>query len=411
VADKFDALVLGAGFVGLGAALALQARGRSVALMDRLGGAAGETSFGNSGIVQSEAVYPYTFPRRPSELLAAALNRDPRAHIRHEALPALAPALWRYYRASAAAPRERSARGLRALVAEAVGVHRELIAAAGAGALIRESGWIKVFRTPAGLARGIADAEETRKFGVPFEVLDRDGLLAREPHMSGSLIGAVQFGDPITTSDPNALGRAYLDLFIARGGAFVQGDAATLAPSGEGWSAAGIQARDAVVALGPWSATLAQRLGYRLPFFVKRGYHMHYAPRGNAGLSRPVLDFERGYLVTPMARGLRLTTGAEFARPDDPPSPAHLDRVEPFAREIYPIAERRDATPWMGARPCLPDMLPVVGAAPRHKGLWFDFAHQHLGLTLGPISGRLLAELMTGEAPFTDPAPYALARF
>jgi D-amino-acid dehydrogenase len=65
----------------------------------------------------------------------------------------------------------------------------------------------------------------------------------------------------------------------------------------------------------------------------------------------------------------------------------------------------------MGARPCLPDMLPVVGAAPRHKGLWFDFAHQHLGLTLGPISGRLLAELMTGEAPFTDPAPYALARF
>jgi D-amino-acid dehydrogenase len=217
VADKFDALVLGAGFVGLGAALALQARGRSVALMDRLGGAAGETSFGNSGIVQSEAVYPYTFPRRPSELLAAALNRDPRAHIRHEALPALAPALWRYYRASAAAPRERSARGLRALVAEAVGVHRELIAAAGAGALIRESGWIKVFRTPAGLARGIADAEETRKFGVPFEVLDRDGLLAREPHMSGSLIGAVQFGDPITTSDPNALGRAYLDLFIARG--------------------------------------------------------------------------------------------------------------------------------------------------------------------------------------------------
>jgi D-amino-acid dehydrogenase len=411
LAKKVDALVLGAGFVGLGAALALQARGRSVAILDRLGAAAGATSFGNSGIVQSEAVYPYTFPRRPAELIAAALNLNPRAHIRHAALPALAPALWRYFRASAAAPRARSAKGLRALVSQAVGAHRELIEAAGAGALMREGGWIKVFRTPAGLASGVADAEETRSFGVPFEILDRDALFACEPHMDSRLVGAVQFGDPITTSDPNALGRAYLDLFIARGGMFATGDAATLSPSGDGWGVEGLLARDVVVALGPWSNTLAQRFGYSLPFFVKRGYHMHYAPRGNAGLSRPVLDYERGYLVTPMAGGLRLTTGAEFARPDDPPSTAHLDRVEPFAREIYPMAERRDATPWMGSRPCLPDMLPVIGAAPRHKGLWFDFAHQHLGLTLGPISGRLLAQMMTGETPFTDPTPYALGRF
>lgn len=411
MAKRVDALVLGAGFVGLGAALALQARGRSVALIDRLGDAAGETSLGNSGIVQSEAVFPYTFPRRPAQLIAAALNRDPRAHIRYAALPALAPALWRYFLASAAGPRARSGRALRALVAPAVAAHRELIEAAGAGALMREGGWIKVFRTQTGLAQGVADAEETRSFGVDYEVLDRDALLAREPHMSASLVGAVQFADPLTTCDPNALGRAYLDVFVARGGMFEAADAATLARSGEGWGVQGIVAREAVVALGPWSAPLARRFGYKLPFFVKRGYHMHYAPRGNAGLSRPVLDYERGYLITPMTRGLRLTTGAEFARPDDPPSPAHLARVEPFAREIYPIAERIDATPWMGSRPCLPDMLPMIGPAPRHKGLWFDFAHQHLGLTLGPISGHLLAQMMTGETPFTDPAPYAPGRF
>ncbi len=412
---RVDALVLGAGFVGLGAALALQARGRTVVVVDRLGTAAGATSFGNSGIVQSEAVYPYTFPRRPAELLTAALNRDPRAHVRHAALPALAPALWRYFRASAAGPRARGGKGLRALVAEALGAHRDLIAASGAGGLMREGGWIKVFRTAGGQARGLAEAQETLKFGVPYEALDRDALLAREPHLGAKLIGGVQFGDPLSTSDPNALGRAYLDLFVARGGAFATGDAATLASMGDLWRVeaedGGWEARDVVVALGPWSDALARRFGYRLPFFVKRGYHMHYAPRGNAGLSRPVLDYERGYLVTPMARGLRLTTGAEFARLEDPPSPAHLDRVEPIAREIYPLAERRDASPWMGSRPCLPDMLPVIGAAPRHRGLWFDFAHQHLGLTLGPISGRLLAQLMTGETPFADPAPYALGRF
>ena len=98
-----------------------------------------------------------------------------------------------------------------------------------------------------------------------------------------------------------------------------------------------------------------------------------------------MLDLERGYVLTPMARGLRLTTGAEFARRDDPPSSAHLDRLEPFGREILPkLGARLDPAPWLGRRPCLPDMIPVIGPAPRHKGLWFDFGHQHLGLTLGP---------------------------
>ena len=75
------------------------------------------------------------------------------------------------------------------------------------------------------------------------------------------------------------------------------------------------------------------------------------------------------------------------------------------------LGEAVDAKPWMGARPCLPDMLPVIGKAPRHPGLWFDFGHQHHGLTLGPATGRLLAEMMTGEEPFADPKPFAAERF
>ena len=138
---------------------------------------------------------------------------------------------------------------------------------------------------------------------------------------------------------------------------------------------------------------------------------MHYEAKGGAGLTRPVLDLERGYLVTPMARGLRLTTGAEFARRDDPPSPAHLERVEPYARELFPIGARKDAAPWLGRRPCLPDMRPIIGPFPGKPGLWLDFGHHHLGLTLGPITGRLLADMMTGEAPFVDPAPFKAERF
>ena len=125
-----------------------------------------------------------------------------------------------------------------------------------------------------------------------------------------------------------------------------------------------LAARDAVIALGPWSDDLARALGLRLPFFVKRGYHMHYEARGGAELNRPVLDLEKGYVLTPMAQGLRLTTGAEFARLDDPPSSAHLDRLEPFAREMFPLGPRKDAKPWLGRRPCLPDMRPIDRAVP-----------------------------------------------
>jgi D-amino-acid dehydrogenase len=386
-----------------------------VAIVDRLGRVAGETSFGNTGIVQSEAVFPYVFPRAPSEILKAALNRDPRAHIRYLALPSIAPFLWRYFLSSSPAARLKAAKAMRGLIAFSVAEHQALAWPARSGPLLRAGGWIKAFRTPRGRDAGIADAEEVRPYGIPFDVLDRDQLLALEPHLSETAIGGVHFSDPLTTPNPEALAKSYADLFLARGGILRRGDANSLAASGDGWSVATeegpLHAREVVVALGPWSGEFAKSLGYVLPFGVKRGYHMHYAPLGNKGLGRPVLDFEKGYVLTPMARGLRLTTGAEFARLDDRPSSAHLKRLEPFARQMFPIGARLDAAPWLGRRPCLPDMTPIIGPAPKHKGLWFDFGHQHLGLTLGPVSGKLLAQMMTGETPFVDPSPFRVERF
>ena len=156
---------------------------------------------------------------------------------------------------------------------------------------------------------------------------------------------------------------------------------------------------------------LTQALGYDLPLAVKRGYHMHYRAAGEARLNTPMLDTERGYFLAPMRRGIRLTTGAEFALREAIRTPVQLGRAEPIARDLFPLAERLDAEPWMGARPCTPDMLPVIGPAPRHANLFFAFGHAHHGLTLAAVTGRLVAELMTGEAPFVDPAPYAPVRF
>jgi D-amino-acid dehydrogenase len=138
---------------------------------------------------------------------------------------------------------------------------------------------------------------------------------------------------------------------------------------------------------------------------------MHYAPAGNATLARPVIDGDNGFVLSAMSRGIRLTTGAEFARRDDPATPVQLDRAEPIARALFPLGERLDPAPWLGRRPCLPDMLPAIGPVPGLKGLWADFGHHHLGFTLGPASGRLIAEMMTGAQPYADPHPFRVDRF
>lgn len=414
MAQEVDVAVLGAGFVGLGTALALQERGVSVALVDRRGPAE-ETSFGNAGLLQAEAVVPYAFPRSARVVASALFDRRVDSRLHWRSLPHTMRFLLAYAAHSGPAAVERTARANSPLVHAAVPSHRRLVEAAGAGALWREGGYLRLFRSPRVLERAVAEstAHEVR-YGVPFAPLDGAALARAEPHVA-PLAGAIHHPSPVRIEDPGALGAAYARLFEARGGTLLRGDASTLTPRSRGFrlacEAVELHAREAVVALGAWSGPLLRRFGVRVPLGVKRGYHMHYAPRGNAGLSHLVVDEERGYVVAPNTRGLRLTTGAEFAAIDAPHTPLQVDRAEAEARAILPIGARRDETAWRGARPCLPDLLPVIGRVPGVPGLWANFGHHHLGLTLGPATGGLLAAIMTGATPFTDPHPYRVERF
>jgi D-amino-acid dehydrogenase len=355
------------------------------------------------------------FPRDFRQILKYALNSAPQVRYQLSGLPAFLPWLVRYYLASSKERTLHSALAELPLIRRSLIEHEALIAEAGVPELLRRSGWIKLFRSDATLANAVAELERARQYGVAGEVLDARAIAAREPHLTGEFTGAVYLPAPGFVPDPGGLAKAYAALFKRKGGRFRVGDARTLQQEAGGWRLAGTDgamvAREAVVALGPWSDQVFRPLGYAIPLAVKRGYHLHLAPRGNAVLHHPVLDADFGYLLAPMNRGIRLTTGVEFARRDAPPTPIQLQRSLPRARNLFPLGEAVDAKPWIGARPCLPDMLPVIGRAPRHPSLWFDFGHQHHGLTLGPATGRLLAEMMTGETPFADPGPFAVERF
>jgi D-amino-acid dehydrogenase len=410
---KTDVAVLGAGIVGTATALQIAARGRSVCLIDRRGPGE-ETSFGNAGLIERASVFPYLFPRNVLALAKYAVYGANEARYHLADLPHFAPWLARYWWESS--PQRAYAHALSALplIEASLSEHEKLMSEAGALGLLRKTGWLKLFRSEKTFAAGRKAAEKIAPFGLKTAFYDAAALNKVEPCLSG-VHGAVHYLDPASLSDPHALTRAYEKLFEQRGGSFLHGDARTLRPAFEGYGIETEQgpvlAREVVICLGPWSDLVLGPLGYRAPLAVKRGYHMHFAPEEGAVLTHPALDADNGFLLAPMARGIRLTTGAEFARRDAAPDYTQVDAGEIVAKKLFPLAGRLDAKPWMGCRPCLPDMLPVIGQAPRHKGLWFNFGHQHHGLTLAAVTGRLLAEMITGEKPFADPKPFGIERF
>ncbi len=410
--------VIGAGFVGTSCALHLARKGWDVTLIDK-GGPANGASFGPAGIIQREAVAPYAFPRSVSKILSVLMRRGIDIRYHATALPGVARGLAGYWWNSSPKRHARATRAYATLIEHSLTEHGQQIDWAGpvADDLIRRDGWYDLYRTPAGLAGGLAHAKENHDgFGVPYEELSGDDVATLEPHLQERFTGAIHWPDTWSVRDPGELVAAYAGAFVEAGGTLVTGDVTDIAKTGDRWvlssNGTEIAATDkVVVATGAWTDKVAAKLGWKPPLFVKRGYHRHFKGEGNRPLNNWIADLETGFLIAPMKRGIRLTTGAELGKLDTPQTPIQITEAEKIARRMFPIGEAADAAPWMGGRPCTPDMLPVIGPSPDKDGIWYAFGHGHQGLTMGPATGRLIAEMMGGKTPFVDPAPFRPSRF
>jgi D-amino-acid dehydrogenase len=411
---RTDAIILGGGIVGVSIGLQLAKRGMSVALIERAG-IGEQTSYGNSGVIEGSTVLPPAFPSSLIALARVALKRASEANYHLSFLPKVAPWLLAFRAASRPDRIAETSRLNRPLFARAVGEHEPLLLESGVARYLRKTGWMKLYRSKHAFDALTLEFELAREFGLPLETLDADGARKLEPSLNPVFERAVFWPAAVSLSNPLAVTRAYAARFAKLGGVTVKGDARTLHRSGSGWRVetdeGGIDSPEVVVALGPWAPDLLEPMGLKLPMAVKRGYHRHFKGEGGATLSRPVIDVAGGYLITPMEQGIRLTTGVEFAARDAAPTPVQIDRLMPALRGLFPIGARADDKTWLGSRPSFPDSRPVIGRAPGQKGLWLAIGHAHWGLTLGPVTGRLIAEMMSGETPFCDPVPYAAERF
>ncbi|HEY1540771.1 MAG TPA: FAD-dependent oxidoreductase, partial [Xanthobacteraceae bacterium] len=336
---RTDAIVLGAGIVGTAIALHLAKRGLAVALIDRRGPGE-ETSYGNTGIIEGTTIFPAAFPRSLAALARIALKRAPEANYHVSFLPKIAPWLLAFRYWSQPDKLVETARVMRPLFGRAIAEHEALMGEANATHLIRKNGWLKLFRRDESFAATARERALAEEFGITIRALDTDGARELEPSLNPVFRHALNWEGAVSISDSISLTRAYAARFTALGGVILSGDARTLHREGTRWrvdTAEGpIDAADVVVAMGPWSPDVLGPLGIRLPMAVKRGYHFHFRPQGNAALARPILDADNGYCITPMQQGIRLTTGAEFADRDAPPTPVQFGRLMPAAQELFP---------------------------------------------------------------------------
>lgn len=408
------ALVLGAGMVGVCCALSLQRRGFAVTLIDRREPGS-ETSYGNAGVISRASILPLNNPSLWASLPAYLRNDHPAIRYRLSHLLANPAWILRFLAEARPSRLPHRIRALDSLTAQALPLHKALMAQAGVTHRLRETGSLKLWRGEAGPAKAQAEMLWFEDHGVRCSVFDRQDLSALEPDLNPIFSAGLLQMDSGSVDWPQAIVRAYAELFAARGGTVVTAAVDGVSKTADGWSVrtdgGAHQAEIAVVALGPWSADALKPLGLNVPLNVERGYHRHYHAQAGRRLARPFLDVEAAYMLAPMEKGFRLTSGVELNHRDAPDDHAQIDEALPRACEAFPLSGPAEATTWRGSRPTLPDSLPMIGEAPRHPGLWLAFGNQHIGFSTGPVTGEILAALVAGETPVADPAPFAPGRY
>lgn len=395
-------------------ALYLRRDGHDVTLVDpRAPGTA--TSFGNAGAIVTGAVVPNSTPALRRDIPRMLFDRDSSVRVRWSYLPRAAPWLLRFLLAGRHSRVQAIADALQPLVSRAYEAHRELGTLSGAEDLLRQVGWLKVYETEAAFAATQYDRDIMAARGVRSDVLGADEIRQLEPSLARRYVKGLFQPDTGFVTLPHRLVQAHAAHFQQLGGSIVQERVRGVQPM-DGVvrldCELGFRTFDAaVIAAGAWSKELARQVGDRVPLDTERGYHLNIEP-GDAGeLRRPVMFPERGFVLAPMLDGIRLTSGVELAGLHAAPDFSRILRLLPVAREALPGLSDRITRQWLGYRPSTPDSLPVIGRSQHSRAVFYAFGHQHLGLTLGPITGRAIAAAVAGRQPEFDLSPYRAERF
>lgn len=406
---KQSVIVIGAGFIGLTAALTLLRDGHRVTIVDRappLGGSdyRHACSYGNACTIAPHGVVPVATPGVAWRVPGMLANPLGPLAIDWKYLPRLAPWLLGFLSASRAARVERIAATLSTLLKQADTTWRPLMEEAGAMDLREEHGCLYLYKSNADRAASDRDADFRSRHGVNLARLSADDIRALEPNLPANYAGGVLFKDAYVVSSPEQLARRLAKAVLARGGRFIAGEVRGLRIDAESATAVlaerTLSADRIVVAAGAWSKSLGASIGDHVRLDTERGYHVLF-PQGRGLLRRPVCYTEHGFYMTPMADGLRAAGTVELAGLAPPLNERRTSVIRNAVAKLLPAAGT-GTSEWLGLRPSMPDSLPVIGKSPRTERVVYAFGHGHLGLTLAGVTGVLLSDLISDRATHLD---------
>lgn len=412
-----DVIVVGAGVIGLSAAVALRARGLSVLVLDREGPAAG-ASAGNAGAFAFSDILPLASPGLLRKLPRWLL--DPLGPLSVPPLyaPRIAPWLFRFWRACAPERVARSADAQAALMDLSKSELPGLLRLTGTEAMLRADGNLEVYEGEAEFRASLAGWGARERHGIEFRHLDAAGMAAIQPGLAPRFTHGTFTPAWWSIADPKAFTLALAEHLRAAGGLVERGEVASLSPLddggvealGPGGGASWRAGRAAVLAAGAFSHRVARTLGERVPLETERGYNTTLPP--DAFDLRTQITFGgHGFVVSRLATGIRVGGAVELGGLERPPDHRRSEAMLRKAASFLPGLRTGGGTRWMGFRPSLPDSLPAIGRARATPRVVYAFGHGHLGLTQSAGTARLVADLVVGAAPPVDLAPYSPQRF
>ena len=413
-AQNHEFTVIGAGMVGVCCALYLQNEGFRVTIVERAQPGAGASS-GNLGNFGIASCPPMATPGILKQVPGMLLDPGSPLKIRWNHLPASLPWFLRLLANSRKKRVEEIARVRQRLIDNVHDALNPLVAEAGAESLLKQAGLLFTFESEEAFQNSSYVFQLRTSNGVKMELLDGGEARQCEPALSQKVVRAWWVPDLVHTSDPEALVKALATLFTARGGEFQQCTVQGFNFGPEGvralrTSEGSMKAENVVIAAGAWSKPLAKALGTTVPLTAERGYHTEFTD-SNIEIRVPVISAERRIAVTQMRRGVRAGGFAEFAAPDAPPNMQLAHMARRHAEELFPSLQSATHSVWMGPRPSMPDSIPVIGRAPRCRNAWFAFGHDHLGLTFGAVTGKIISEMVAGKTACVDSSHFRPERF
>ena len=400
--------------MGVSTALWLQRDGHEVTLIDRAGPAEG-TSCGNGGVLASAGIVPITGPGLMRKAPKMLFDPKQPLFMKWGYVPRLLPWLARYMTHATAAEARRIASAVAGVVGDSYAEHLSLAKGTPAEKWLVPSDYVFIYDDRAAFEADAFGWGLRRENGYSWEELEGPAFRAYDPAFADHLGFAVRLPDHGRIADP---GRYVKDLAAeveAAGGRILKADVEDFVIEGgrvTGLRAGGdtIPCDAAVVATGVWSGPLTKALGLKVPLESERGYHMEFwnpsiTPRS------PVMVAGGKFVITPMEGRIRAAGIVEFGGLDAGPSAAPFELLQKNVAAALPGLTQDEVTRWMGHRPAPADSIPVIGEVPGAKGVFTGFGHHHIGLTGGPKTGRLLAQMIQGRQPNIDLSPYSPNRY